>query len=270
MTRSGAAAASTSPATGAHTIPIGRLIVAETTNGADGRPPLTTNLADARLGAAGVWCTDEFFAPLSRMLEPGEPVFIPDKYDDHGKWMDGWESRRRRGGGHDRSVVRLAAPGEIHAVDIDTPPLHRQLPAGRVPGNLLERGRSGRRRGVGDAGAAGGARPRRPSPVSGRRRAHLEPRAAQPAAGRRRGAPARVRPAASGLDRPWPRSASSTWPPPCTAPWRSPGTTPTTAIPAICSGPTAAATWATAGRPRRPPRARPRLVHHRPGASRRH
>ena len=83
-------------------------------------PPLTTNLADARLGAVGIWCTDEFFAPLSRMLEPGEPVFIPDKYDDHGKWMDGWESRRRRGGGHDRSVVRLAAPGEIHAVDIDT------------------------------------------------------------------------------------------------------------------------------------------------------
>ena len=83
-------------------------------------PPLTTNLADARLGAVGVWCTDEFFAPLSRMLEPAEPVFIPDKYDDHGKWMDGWESRRRRGGGHDRSVVRLAAPGEVHAVDIDT------------------------------------------------------------------------------------------------------------------------------------------------------
>ena len=95
--------------------------MAETTNRADdGRPPLTTNLADARLGAAGVWCTDEFFAPLSRMLEPAEPVFIPGKYDDHGKWMDGWESRRRRGGGHDRSVVRLAAPGEIHAVDIDT------------------------------------------------------------------------------------------------------------------------------------------------------
>ena len=83
-------------------------------------PPLTINLADARLGAAGVWCTDEFFAPLARMLQPAEPVFIPGKYDDHGKWMDGWESRRRRGGGHDRCVVRLAAPGAIHAVDVDT------------------------------------------------------------------------------------------------------------------------------------------------------
>ena len=87
---------------------------------APGAPPLTINLADARLGAAGVSCTDEFFAPLARMLEPSEPVFIPEKYDDHGKWMDGWESRRRRGGGHDHSVVRLAAPGEIHAVDVDT------------------------------------------------------------------------------------------------------------------------------------------------------
>ena len=80
----------------------------------------TTNLADARLGAVGISCTDQFFAPLSRMLEPTEPVFIPDKYDAHGKWMDGWESRRRRGGGHDQCVVRLAARGEIHAVDIDT------------------------------------------------------------------------------------------------------------------------------------------------------
>ena len=78
------------------------------------------NLADARLGAAGISCTDEFFAPLARMLEPTEPVFIPGKYDAHGKWMDGWESRRRRGGGHDSCVVRLAAPGEIIAVEIDT------------------------------------------------------------------------------------------------------------------------------------------------------
>ena len=109
-------------------------------------PPETTNLADARLGAVGVWCTDEFFAPLSRMLEPAEPVFIPDKYDDHGKWMDGWESRRRRGGGHDRSVVRLAAPGEIHAVDIDTRHFTGNYPPAASARSLPERRRPGRRR----------------------------------------------------------------------------------------------------------------------------
>ena len=85
-----------------------------------GRARHATNLADARLGAVGVSCSDQFFAPLSRMLEPHEPVFIPDKYDDHGKWMDGWESRRRRGAGYDYCVVRLAAPGEVYAVDLDT------------------------------------------------------------------------------------------------------------------------------------------------------
>ena len=78
------------------------------------------NLADRRLGAEGVYCTDEFFAPLSRMLEPSEPVFIPEKFDDHGKWMDGWETRRRRHGGHDHCIVKLAVPGILHAADLDT------------------------------------------------------------------------------------------------------------------------------------------------------
>ncbi len=78
------------------------------------------NLAHTRLGAAPVRVTDEFFAPAQRMLAQGEPVFVPDKYDDHGKWMDGWESRRKRGVGHDHCVVRLGRAGRLHGVDIDT------------------------------------------------------------------------------------------------------------------------------------------------------
>lgn len=78
------------------------------------------NLASAGLGARGVSATDEFFAPLERMLQDDAAVFIADKYDDHGKWMDGWESRRRRGPGHDHAVVRLAAPGRILGFDVDT------------------------------------------------------------------------------------------------------------------------------------------------------
>ena len=80
----------------------------------------STNLADAKLGARAVSCSDEFFGPMSRMLQSHDAVFLPDKYDDHGKWMDGWESRRRRRGGHDFCVVRLATPGEVLSVDIDT------------------------------------------------------------------------------------------------------------------------------------------------------
>ncbi len=79
-----------------------------------------TNLADPRLGACVVSCSDEFFAPRERLLSPEEPVFISGKYDDHGKWMDGWETRRKRGPGHDWCVIRLARSGQIAGVDIDT------------------------------------------------------------------------------------------------------------------------------------------------------
>lgn len=78
------------------------------------------NLASARLGAEGVQATDEFFAPLARMLNDAPAVFIADKYDDNGKWMDGWETRRRRDGGRDHCIVRLAWPGVVHGLDIDT------------------------------------------------------------------------------------------------------------------------------------------------------
>lgn len=78
------------------------------------------NLASAGLGAEALFATDEFFAPLSRMIEDRPAIFIPDKYDENGKWMDGWESRRRRGPGHDHAVVRLAVPGRILGFDVDT------------------------------------------------------------------------------------------------------------------------------------------------------
>jgi allantoicase len=78
------------------------------------------NLADARLGACTLAVSDEFFAASARMLDPRPPQFVPGKYDAHGKWMDGWESRRRRGPGHDWCVVRLGRPGRLHGVDLDT------------------------------------------------------------------------------------------------------------------------------------------------------
>ena len=78
------------------------------------------NLADPRLGAEAIACTDDFFAPMNRMLTPEPAQFIPGKYDDHGKWMDGWESRRKRVNGHDHCVVKLARRGVIHGVDLDT------------------------------------------------------------------------------------------------------------------------------------------------------
>ncbi|MDH6269167.1 allantoicase [Rhizobium sp. SG_E_25_P2] len=78
------------------------------------------NLASARLGATAVFSTDEFFAPLSRMLADEPPLWDPDLYDDNGKWMDGWESRRKRVAGHDHAVIQLAMAGRISGFDVDT------------------------------------------------------------------------------------------------------------------------------------------------------
>ncbi len=78
------------------------------------------DLAAERLGGAVLWATDDFFAPKENLLKPGRGEFIPGKYTENGKWMDGWESRRRRDGGHDWCVVRLGLPGVVRGVDVDT------------------------------------------------------------------------------------------------------------------------------------------------------
>ena len=77
-------------------------------------------LEQPRLGSWVSYATDEFFAAKERLIDPADPVFIDGKYDDHGKWMDGWESRRRRTPGHDFCVIRLGVPGVIHGLDVDT------------------------------------------------------------------------------------------------------------------------------------------------------
>ncbi|MER0236979.1 allantoicase [Fulvimarina sp. MAC8] len=78
------------------------------------------DLAHPRLGTEVTFATDDFFADKSRMISPEPPLFYPDRFDDHGKWMDGWESRRKRVPGHDHAVIRLGQRGTIAAVDIDT------------------------------------------------------------------------------------------------------------------------------------------------------
>ncbi len=78
------------------------------------------NLASAKLGATARSCSDDFFASMERMLGDHSPIFIDGKYDDNGKWMDGWESRRKRGTGYDWCIVQLAKPGIIHGIEIDT------------------------------------------------------------------------------------------------------------------------------------------------------
>ena len=86
-------------------------------------PPLFTQLTDLaaeRLGGKVLYATDDFFAGKENLIKAGRGIFIPDKYTDRGKWMDGWESRRKRTPGHDWAIIRLATSGRIKGFDIDT------------------------------------------------------------------------------------------------------------------------------------------------------
>jgi allantoicase len=78
------------------------------------------NMADPRLGAQALFATDDFFAPMARMLNPNPPEWRAGVYDENGKWMDGWESRRRRDQGHDHCIVKLAAPCTLALLELDT------------------------------------------------------------------------------------------------------------------------------------------------------
>jgi len=78
------------------------------------------DLASERLGGAVLYANDDFFAPKENLLKASTPVFIEGKYTDLGKWMDGWESRRRRTPGFDWCIIRLGLSGVIRGVVVDT------------------------------------------------------------------------------------------------------------------------------------------------------
>ncbi|OZI34266.1 allantoicase [Bordetella genomosp. 10] len=77
------------------------------------------NLADERLGAKVVAASDEWYAPAQRLLDPAQPNYY--YHDDEGmRYVDGWETSRRRAAGHEWCVIGLGRPGELAAVGIDT------------------------------------------------------------------------------------------------------------------------------------------------------
>ncbi len=78
------------------------------------------DLASAKLGGEAIACSDDFFASMHNLIQPGRGIFIEGKYTENGKWMDGWESRRKRTPGHDWCIVKLGARGVIRGFDVDT------------------------------------------------------------------------------------------------------------------------------------------------------
>jgi allantoicase len=87
------------------------------------------DLAQPRLGTKVIYKTDDFFASANRIISPTEPVFKVGVFDKHGKWMDGWESRRKRTAGHDFIIIKLGKPGTIKKVDVDTSHFNGNQPA---------------------------------------------------------------------------------------------------------------------------------------------
>src|SRR6476619_1059598 len=103
------------------------------------------DLASEKLGGAVLYANDDFFAPKENLIKPNPAVFIEGKYTDLGKWMDGWETRRRRSPrlneDHDWCLIRLGLPGLVRGIDVDTSffrgnfPSHCSLDACSVTGS---------------------------------------------------------------------------------------------------------------------------------------
>jgi allantoicase len=79
-----------------------------------------TDLISEAVGGRVVACNDEFFAEARNLLKVTAPEWREGVYTEQGKWMDGWETRRRREPGHDWCVLALGIPGAIRSVTVDT------------------------------------------------------------------------------------------------------------------------------------------------------
>ena len=68
------------------------------------------DLAAIEHGGIVVAASDMFFGSPQNLIMPGRAVGM----------SDGWETRRRRGPGHDWAIVRLGTRGTIRRVEVDT------------------------------------------------------------------------------------------------------------------------------------------------------
>ena len=80
----------------------------------------STNLASPALGTKIYFFSDQFFAAASRILNDTDPIFKDGVFDANGKWMDGWETRRKRIPGNDFVIIKLGKPGKIDDILVDT------------------------------------------------------------------------------------------------------------------------------------------------------
>jgi allantoicase len=72
--------------------------------------PDAVDIAALENGGLTLACSDAFFAPMFHLLLPG-------RAENQG---GGWETRRKRGPGHDWIIVRLGARGRARLIEVDT------------------------------------------------------------------------------------------------------------------------------------------------------
>ena len=87
------------------------------------------NLAARRLGAGVIAASDEFFGEKENLFAASGPRSARSIVRAQGPDRGRVESRRRRAPGHDWALIRLGAPGVVHAVVVDTAHFTGNFPA---------------------------------------------------------------------------------------------------------------------------------------------
>ncbi|KAJ3236396.1 hypothetical protein HDU78_004658 [Chytriomyces hyalinus] len=77
-------------------------------------------LVDLTANGNVLFATDDFFQVAETLILKQDPVWDEKKFTPFGKWMDGWETRRKRTEGHDWSIIKLGLSGTISGLHIDT------------------------------------------------------------------------------------------------------------------------------------------------------
>jgi allantoicase len=97
------------------------------------------DLACLDVGSEIIFATDEWFAPANMLLQSHDPVWKEDEFTSQGKWMDGWESRRRRTEGHDWCIIKLGLTAKIRGFLLDTAFFTgNQVPCCSIMGTCLD------------------------------------------------------------------------------------------------------------------------------------
>jgi allantoicase len=68
------------------------------------------DLAAVENGGVPLSCSDMFFSSMNNLIMPGRSENMGD----------GWETKRRRGPGHDWIILKLGLPGLIRKIEVDT------------------------------------------------------------------------------------------------------------------------------------------------------